>query len=244
MLGHVVPYWHGLMLGHLGLFWDMCRPLSWIWAFQCRWIFVHATCLQRYHKYEVRNTMLSSCWAILCYFGICVGLCFGFGHFSVVEFSSMRRGYACLILGLCWAIVGYVGTILGSCWAILVDFVVCVGLCWARVGTILGLFSHISVSLNFRSCNTFVKHTINIKKTTIFGMRCWWFLLRFFGCLCFLSFGHAALRLCLLDLKLMGGHGACANPIFGDGKCWNSAGSWCSFALRAWSVCKSNFRQH
>ena len=41
----------------------------------------------------------------------------------------------------------------------------------------------------------------------------------------FLSFGHAALRLCLPDLKLMWGHGACANPIFYDGKCWNSAGS-------------------
>ena len=41
------------------------------------------------------------------YFGVCVGLCFGFGHFSVVEFSSMQRGGACLISGLCWAIVGY-----------------------------------------------------------------------------------------------------------------------------------------
>ena len=83
------------------------------------------------------------------YFVICVGLCFGFGHFSVVEFSSIQRGYACLISGLSWAIVGYVGTILGSCWAILMDFVVCVGLCWARVGTILGLswfiFTHFSV---------------------------------------------------------------------------------------------------
>ena len=30
-----------------------------------------------------------ACWAILGYFRICVGLCFGLGHFNVVEFSSI-----------------------------------------------------------------------------------------------------------------------------------------------------------
>ena len=48
--------------------------------------------------------------------------------------GMLHLGYACLISGLCLAIVGYVGTI-----AILVYFVVCVGFCCARVGTILGL---------------------------------------------------------------------------------------------------------
>ena len=37
------------------------------------------------------GTILGSCWAILGYFRICVGLCFGLGHFNVVEFSSMQR---------------------------------------------------------------------------------------------------------------------------------------------------------
>ena len=68
----------------------------------------------------------------------------GFCCYVLVVFVSffcgmLHLGYACLISGLCLAIVGYVGTILGSCWAILVYVVVCVGFCWARVGTILGL---------------------------------------------------------------------------------------------------------
>ena len=33
---------------------------------------------------------LQSCWAILGHFRICVGLCFGLGHVSVVDFSSMQ----------------------------------------------------------------------------------------------------------------------------------------------------------
>ena len=38
MLGHFGPCWHhiGLMLGHFRLFSDLCRPLFWTWAFQCR----------------------------------------------------------------------------------------------------------------------------------------------------------------------------------------------------------------
>ena len=34
--------------------------------------------------------MLQSCWAILGHFRICFGLCFGLGHVSVVDFSSMQ----------------------------------------------------------------------------------------------------------------------------------------------------------
>ena len=34
--------------------------------------------------------ILGSSWAILGHFRICVGLCFGLGHFSVVDFSSMQ----------------------------------------------------------------------------------------------------------------------------------------------------------
>ena len=38
MLGHFGQRWHhiGLMLGHFALFSDLCRPLPWTWAFQCR----------------------------------------------------------------------------------------------------------------------------------------------------------------------------------------------------------------
>ena len=46
ILGHVGTIL-GLCWAILGVFWDLCRPLSWIWAFQCRWIFVHATRLQK-----------------------------------------------------------------------------------------------------------------------------------------------------------------------------------------------------
>ena len=52
----------GLILGHFGLCWDILGHVG---------------------------TILGSCWAILGYFRIC-GLCFGLGHFNVVEFSSMQ----------------------------------------------------------------------------------------------------------------------------------------------------------
>ena len=108
------------------------------------------------------------------------------------------------------------------------DFVVCVGLCWARVGTILGLswfiFTHFSV-VEFSSMQHVRKTYHKYQESNNF----WGALLMVFAVIfwlfVFLSFVHAALRLCLPDLKLMGGHGACANPIFDDGKCWNSAGS-------------------
>ena len=52
----------GFILGHFGLCWDILGHVG---------------------------TILGSCWAILGYFRIC-GLCFGLGHFNVVEFSSMQ----------------------------------------------------------------------------------------------------------------------------------------------------------
>ena len=53
----------GLVLGHFGLCWDILGHVG---------------------------TILGSSWAILGSFRICVGLCFGLGHFSVVDFSSMQ----------------------------------------------------------------------------------------------------------------------------------------------------------
>ena len=54
------PYW-----AYLGPFWAMLGHLGHV------------------------GTILGSCWAILGYFRICVGLCFGLGHFNVVKFSSI-----------------------------------------------------------------------------------------------------------------------------------------------------------
>ena len=73
-----IPYWVCLgpfwaMLGHFGLFWARVGTilgLSWD-------ILGHVG-------------ILGSSWAILGSFRICVGLCFGLGHFSVVDFSSMQ----------------------------------------------------------------------------------------------------------------------------------------------------------
>ena len=53
----------GLVLGHFGLCWDILGHVG---------------------------TILGSSWAILGSFRICVGLCFGLGHVSVVDFSSMQ----------------------------------------------------------------------------------------------------------------------------------------------------------
>ena len=55
------PYW--LYFGHIELCWDILSCVG---------------------------TILGSAWAILGYFGCCVGLCLGLGHFIVVEFSSMQ----------------------------------------------------------------------------------------------------------------------------------------------------------
>ena len=161
MLGHFGPCWHhiGLMLGHFGLFSDLCRPLSWTWAFQCRWIFVHA---RRLHKIPGKNTICGlRCWWFLLLFFL----------FLFLSWGMLQLGYVCLISGLCWAIVGYVGTILGSCWAIMLGhFVVFCGLRLPLLSHFRGILGSvsafvldlgISVSLNFRPCNAFAKNTIN-----------------------------------------------------------------------------------
>ena len=41
--------------------------------------------------------------------------CVAVGFCCYLLVGMLHLGYACLISGLCWAIVGYVGTILGSC---------------------------------------------------------------------------------------------------------------------------------
>ena len=72
ILGYVGTFWAmldkswdhiGLVLGHFGLCWDILGHVG---------------------------AILGSSWAILGYFRICVGLCFGLGHFFVVDFSSMQ----------------------------------------------------------------------------------------------------------------------------------------------------------
>ena len=105
----------GLILGHLGTSWAIFGSVS---AFvldsgisasltfrPCK------ACAKNHQKYQEKiqfvdyvadgfcifwlflflsSGMLQSCWAILGHFRICVGLCFGLGHFSVVDFSSMQ----------------------------------------------------------------------------------------------------------------------------------------------------------
>ena len=118
----------GLILGHFGLCWDILGHVG---------------------------TILGSCWVILGYFRIC-GLCFGLGHFSVVDFSSMqacakntqntRKQYNLwtallmvfavifwLFLFLSWGMLqlGYVCLISGLCWAIVGYVGTILGSCWA-----------------------------------------------------------------------------------------------------------------
>ena len=94
------------------------------------------------------------------------------------------------ILGLSWAILGYVGTF----WAMLEPY-------WAHLGP-FGLFSDLCRPLfwtrAFQRRWLFV-HARRVQKTPkipgkttpkkgknrICGLRCWWFLLLFFGCFCF-----------------------------------------------------------
>ena len=125
ILGYVGTFWAmldkswdhiGLVLSHFGLCWDILGHVG---------------------------PMLGSSCAILGHIRICVGLCFGLGHFSVVDFSSMQ---ACakntkkkqekynlwttllmvfaaifgLFLFLSWGMLqlGYVCLISGLCWAL------------------------------------------------------------------------------------------------------------------------------
>jgi len=118
---------------------------------------------------------LGSSWAILGHFRICVGLCFGLGHVSVVDFSPMQ--------GVCKKhqkyqekiqFVDYVAD--GFC-IFLVVFVsffrhaeVRLSLrvfeqSWAILGSVLAfvLDLDIPVSLKFRLCKAFAKRNINIR---------------------------------------------------------------------------------
>ena len=96
------------------------------------------------------------------------------------------------ILGLSWAILGYVGTF----WAMLAPH-------WAHVGPFWAIFGSVA----------FAKNTQNTRKK----YNLWTALLMVFAAIfcVFVSFlGHAAVRLCLPDLRLMLGHcGLCRHHI-------------------------------
>jgi len=99
--------------------------------------------------------------------------------------------------------LSHFGGFCGLCWPLL-------GKSWDHIGFI---FTHFSV-VEFSSMQHVRKTYHKYKEKNNF----WGALLMVFAAIfwlfVFLSFGHAALRLCLPDLKLMGG---------------------------AWSVCKPNF---
>ena len=93
MLGHFGPCWArvgtilGLswaILGYVGTFWAMLDPC---------WDHIGLVLSHFGLCWDILGhvgPMLGSSWAILGHIRICVGLCFGLGHFSVVDFSSMQ----------------------------------------------------------------------------------------------------------------------------------------------------------
>ena len=135
ILGYVGTFWAmldkswdhiGLVLGHFGLCWDILGHVG---------------------------AILGSSWAILCYFRICLGLCFGLGHFSVVDFSSVHAG-------VCKKHQKYQEKIhqkykekinlwsTGFCWYFLVVFVSFLGhaavrLCLPDLGLMLGIVGYV-----------------------------------------------------------------------------------------------------
>ena len=150
-------YHIGLVLGHFGLCWDILGHVG---------------------------TILGSSWAILGSFRICVGLCFGLGHVSVVDFSPMQ--------GVCKKhqkyqekiqFVDYVAD--GFCFYFFGCFCFFFGACCSHVGPFWAIFgsvsafvldSGMSASLTFRPCKACAKNTKNIAD----GFCCY-----FFGCFCF-----------------------------------------------------------
>jgi len=117
---------------------------------------------KKHHKYQEQTQFWTAVWLFL-----------------FLSCGMLHLGYACLISGLCWAIVGYVSIILGSCWAILVYFVVCVGLCWARVGTtILGLswatFGHARGMLCLPGIFLVLRWHLNGTFGGVWVVSCWW----------------------------------------------------------------------
>ena len=73
----------GLLLGHPGLCQRHVGELGAYWLY----FWAHWAMLDILSRV---GTILGSDWAILGYFGVCVGLCLGLGHFIVAEFSSMQ----------------------------------------------------------------------------------------------------------------------------------------------------------
>ena len=124
-----------------------------------------------------------------------------------------------------WFVLAFVGqelAYLGPFWATLANF----GPRWHHIGLMLSailgsvsafaldLVGHFSVVEFLSMQGVCKKHHKYHGKNTIFGLRCWWFLLLCFGCFCFFLLWHAALRLCLPDLGLMFGHcGLCRHHI-------------------------------
>ena len=81
----------GLLLGIVGYVGTFWATLSHFWGY-----FVVSVCVcwlllgKNWDLIGLILGHLGSCWAILGHFRICVGLCFGLGHVSVVDFSSMQ----------------------------------------------------------------------------------------------------------------------------------------------------------
>ena len=163
----------GLIFAHVARFWDVGPALAPYWAMLSHFSgilwFLLAFVGQELGPHWA---CLGPFWAMLGHFGPC-----------------WTRVWT--ILGLSWAILGYVGT----CWAMLEPY-------WAHLGPFCAIFgfvsafvldSGISASLTFRPCRSVQKtpkvpgkNTPKIPgKNTICGLRCWWFLLLFFGCFCF-----------------------------------------------------------
>ena len=121
---------------------------------------------------------------------VCVGLCWAR--------VGTILGLSWAIFVQCWDILGHVGTILGSCWAILGYFRICVGLCFG-----LGHFNVVEFSSMPGVCKKHQKYQARIQFVDcVADGFCCYFLFVFVSFL-----GHAAVRLCLLDLGLMLGHG-------------------------------------
>ena len=88
MLGHFVS-----CLGNFGLFWALFRPCK---AFP------------KYTVNTTKNTLFDHLADGLCSF-------FFLAIFVALFLDMLHLGYACLISGFCWVILGYFSALLGSC---------------------------------------------------------------------------------------------------------------------------------
>ena len=138
----------------------------------------------------------------------------------------LHLGYACLISGFCWAILGYVSAMLAFVGHELGPYWLYFWAHWAmldilsRVGTILGsdwaILGYFGVCVGLClgtwtfHCRWIFVHASHLQKNTVktresndfLGCVAWWSLLLF----CFFLLGYAAHRLCLPDLGLILGH--------------------------------------